>query len=95
MNSIKRIQEISCGQVDALFDVLPLTWSCWKRLYELRENLYEPVKDMGPTPMTPMWEMGFKAFSRHASKMLHHVLVNLGLSSIILDCLGFNSCPAS
>eukprot|EP00435_Cladocopium_sp_Y103_P024070 s613_g5.t2 len=32
-------------QVDALFDVLPLTWSCWKRLYELREDLYEPVKD--------------------------------------------------
>lgn len=32
-------------QVDALFDVLPLTWSCWKRLYELRENLYEPVKE--------------------------------------------------
>ena len=32
-------------QVDALFDVLPLSWSCWKRLYELRENLYEPVKD--------------------------------------------------
>eukprot|EP00913_Durusdinium_trenchii_P014996 g14066.t1 len=32
-------------QVEGLFDVLPLTWSCWKRLFELRENLYEPVKE--------------------------------------------------
>lgn len=32
-------------EVEGLFDVLPLTWSCWKRLFELRENLYEPVKE--------------------------------------------------
>lgn len=32
-------------QVEGLFDVLPLTWSCWKRLFELRENLHEPVKE--------------------------------------------------
>ncbi|CAJ1454765.1 unnamed protein product [Effrenium voratum] len=32
-------------QVEPLFDVLPMTWTCWKRLYELREQLYEPVKE--------------------------------------------------
>eukprot|EP00931_Biecheleriopsis_adriatica_P031370 TRINITY_DN18403_c0_g1_i1.p1 TRINITY_DN18403_c0_g1~~TRINITY_DN18403_c0_g1_i1.p1 ORF type:complete len:311 (-),score=78.90 TRINITY_DN18403_c0_g1_i1:229-1161(-) len=32
-------------QVDALFDVLPLCWTCWRRLGELREQLYDPVKD--------------------------------------------------
>ena len=30
--------------MEPLFDVLPMTWTCWKRLYELREQLYEPVK---------------------------------------------------
>lgn len=43
--SVKWPHSITVDQVDALFNVLPLTWSCWKRLYELRENLYEPVKD--------------------------------------------------
>lgn len=32
-------------QVDALFTVLPLSWTTWKRLFELREQLYEPVKE--------------------------------------------------
>eukprot|EP00440_Ansanella_granifera_P041109 gb/GFBE01044575.1/.p1 GENE.gb/GFBE01044575.1/~~gb/GFBE01044575.1/.p1 ORF type:complete len:299 (+),score=46.09 gb/GFBE01044575.1/:1-897(+) len=31
-------------QVDALFTVLPLSWSCWRRLAELRELLHEPLK---------------------------------------------------
>jgi len=43
--SATRINNKKELQVDALFNVLPLTWSCWKRLYELRENLYEPVKE--------------------------------------------------
>ena len=66
---MKRCQKYPDFQVDALFDVLPLTWSCWKRLYELRENLYEPVKDVGPDTDDTDVRDGirdiFETFSRH------------------------------
>ncbi len=66
---------ITVDQVDALFNVLPLTWSCWKRLYELRENLYEPVKD------SVRWETW-------ATALLMSSSMNLIFLTCVLSCFG-------